>query len=80
MGNGGDPDGEISKDLLGKMILSQDEETGKRLSDEVIEAQVYTFMIAGHETTSVGLTWIFYLLAKHPAVQEKVHVTKSPFI
>ncbi|XP_065071287.1 cytochrome P450 4A5-like [Rhopilema esculentum] len=69
--NGGDPNGEISKDLLGKMILLQDKETGKTLSDEVIEAQVHTFMVAGHETTSVGLTWIFYLLAKHPAVQEK---------
>ncbi|XP_065071288.1 cytochrome P450 4F4-like [Rhopilema esculentum] len=69
--SGVDPNGVVSKDLLGKMILLQDEETGKRLSDEVIEAQVHTFMVAGHETTSVCLTWTLYLLAKHPDVQEK---------
>ena len=70
-----DPNGVVSKDLLGKMILLQDEETGKKLSDELIEAQVHTFMVAGHETTSVCLTWTLYLLAKHPNVQEKVHTT-----
>ena len=69
---GVDHNGDMFKDLLGKMVLLQDEQTGKTLSDEVIEAQVHTFMVAGHETTSVGLTWTFYLLAKHPDVQEKV--------
>ena len=55
------------------MLLMQDEETGRKLTDELISAQVYTFMVAGHETTSVGLTWTFYLLAKHPEIQEKVN-------
>ncbi|XP_065071289.1 uncharacterized protein LOC135695975 [Rhopilema esculentum] len=71
LSGGVDPNGDLSKDLLGKMILLQDEETGQQLSDEVIESQVFTFMVAGHETTSVALTWTFYLLAKHPDVQEK---------
>ena len=59
-------------DLLAKMLMVQDDESGKKLSDQMIEAQVHTFMVAGHETTSVALTWTFYLLAKHTEVQEKV--------
>ena len=54
------------------MILLKDDESGKTMSDNLIEAEVHTFMIAGHETTSVALTWTFYLLAKHPEIQGKV--------
>ena len=50
----------------------QDEETGRQMTDGILHAQVYTFMIAGHETTSVGLTWTLYLLAKHQEIQAKV--------
>ena len=62
----------LGSNLLAKMLMLQDEESGKKLSDQMIEAQVHTFMVAGHETTSVALTWTFYLLAKHKEVQEKV--------
>ena len=34
--------------------------------------QVMTFFAAGHETTATALAWMFYLLARHPAVQAKV--------
>ncbi len=50
----------------------QDEETNRTMTDELLHSEVYTFMVAGNETTSVALTWLFYLLAKHPSVQEKV--------
>ena len=65
--------GKVSgNDLLTKMIMLQDDESGRKLTDQIVEAQVHTFMVAGFETTSVGLTWTFYLLAKHQDVQEKV--------
>ena len=65
--------GKVSgNNLLAKMLMLQDDESGRRLSDQMIEAQVHTFMVAGHETTSAALTWTFYLLAKHQDVQEKV--------
>jgi cytochrome P450 len=31
-----------------------------------------TFMVAGHETTGVGLSWCLYLLAQHEAIQQKL--------
>ena len=31
-----------------------------------------TFLVAGHETTSVSTGWSLYLLAKHPHLQDKL--------
>jgi len=33
-----------------------------------------TLLLAGHETTALALSWACYLLAQHPAAQEKLHV------
>lgn len=41
--------------------------TNKQLRDEVM-----TIFLAGHETTANALTWIFYLLARHPDVEFKI--------
>lgn len=62
----------LSNDLLAKMMVAKDAESGSTFTDDVIMEQVNTFLVAGHETSSVALTWTFYLLAKHPQIQEKV--------
>ena len=49
-----------------------DEETGATMDDELLRAQVFTFMLAGHETTSVSMTWTLYELARHPDIAEQV--------
>ncbi|ORX78656.1 hypothetical protein K493DRAFT_321183 [Basidiobolus meristosporus CBS 931.73] len=61
-----------TSDLLGFMLEARDKTTGEKLSDSVIRDQVVTFLIAGHETTSNTLSWCLYLLARHPAVLNKV--------
>ncbi|KAK3748430.1 hypothetical protein QZH41_017300 [Actinostola sp. cb2023] len=60
------------KDLLNLLLDMYDEETGKGFDDEELRAQVFTFMVAGHETTSTSMSWTLYELAKHPEIQDKI--------
>lgn len=49
-----------------------DEDSGKHMSEEELHSQVWIFMLAGHETSSVTLSWTLYFLALYPEIQEKV--------
>ena len=42
------------------------------MDEEELFGQVFLFVFAGHETTSVTLSWIFYFLAQYPDVQERL--------
>ncbi|KAI7905914.1 cytochrome P450 [Cokeromyces recurvatus] len=60
------------KDLLATMVDLIDEETGKGFTLEEMRNQCLTFMAAGHETTSVSLSWCLWLLAKNQKVQDEL--------
>ncbi|XP_062960050.1 cytochrome P450 4X1-like [Cynocephalus volans] len=53
------------------IVLSAQAENGDSFSDAELESEVKTFMIAGHDTTSTGITWLLYCLALNPEHQEK---------
>lgn len=57
------------EDLLSMLLEARDAETGEGLDDRGLRDEVVTLLLAGHETTAVGLTWILYLVASHPEVQ-----------
>jgi cytochrome P450 len=61
------------KDLLGRLIAARDEETGRGMTTEEVRNQVITIFTAGHETTAMALTWTLYLLAQHPAIEQRLH-------
>jgi cytochrome P450 len=61
------------KDLLGRLIAARDEETGGGMTADEVRDQVVTIFMAGHETTAVALTWTWYLISQHPAVEAKLH-------
>ncbi|GIY01405.1 cytochrome P450 3A5 [Caerostris darwini] len=64
-----------SMDILQLMLdhrESDDHETSG-LSDEEIVANAYIFLLAGYETTATALAFTFYLLIKHPDVQERLY-------
>lgn len=51
---------------------NQSSETGERLSDEELVAQIRTFVFAATDTTSNALCRILHVLADHPEAQEKL--------
>ncbi len=53
-------------DLLSMLMSARDEETGEAMTDEQLRVEVTTFLLAGQETTSLALTWTWYLLSQHP--------------
>jgi cytochrome P450 len=58
-------------DLLDLLIAARDPETGEGLSPADIRNNLTAFLMAGHETTALALTWALYLLALDPAVQAR---------
>ncbi|KKY25634.1 putative bifunctional p450 nadph reductase [Diplodia seriata] len=58
-------------DLLNTMLTVADPVTGEKLDDENIRYQMVTFLIAGHETTSGTLSYLFYNLLKNPEALHK---------
>ncbi|XP_024427126.2 cytochrome P450 3A12 [Desmodus rotundus] len=62
-------------DFLQLMINSQNSketDSHKALSDLELIAQSIIFIFAGYETTSSSLSFLMYLLATHPDVQQKL--------
>ncbi|KAI1783891.1 cytochrome P450 [Ganoderma leucocontextum] len=58
--------------LLIKANMATDIPDSQRLTDEEVIAQVPTFLVAGHETTSTSTTWCLYALCKHPEMQQRL--------
>ena len=66
------PDAE-PKDLLARLVAARDNETGGGMTAKEVRDQVVTIFMAGHDTTSQALSWTWYLLSQHPAVEAKLH-------
>jgi len=63
------------RDLLSLLIranMATDIQDNARMTDEEILAQIPTFLLAGHETTSTAIAWALYALACHPAPYAKL--------
>lgn len=71
----------------------EDPETGKKLSEDNVRAQLLTFLVAGHETTSGLLSFCLYYMVKNPHTIRKAQaeidaigyitrdsLTKMPYI
>lgn len=59
-------------DLLDFMIGAKDPETGRAMTDMELADNLLTFVVAGHETTALALTWALWLTANAPDVEARV--------
>jgi cytochrome P450 len=66
-------DGIDRGDLLSMLLAARDPETGSRMSDKQLRDEILTVFAAGHETTATALSWIWYLLARHPEAEARLH-------
>jgi cytochrome P450 len=61
-----------SGDLLYMLLGAQDED-GSRMTDRQLRDEALTIFLAGHETTAVALSWTWWLLARHPEIESRLH-------
>lgn len=59
-------------DLLAMLLAARDDETGAGMTDRQLRDEVMTMLLAGHETTSLALSWTYYLLSQHPEVEQAI--------
>jgi cytochrome P450 len=59
-------------DLLSMLLHAQDEESGRRMTDDQLCDEAMTLFMAGHETTANTLAWVWCLLANHPESEAKL--------
>jgi cytochrome P450 len=58
-------------DLLDLLLAGEDPETGRRMNTAELRDNLLTFIVAGHETTALTLSWALYLLAFDPEIQHR---------
>ena len=58
-------------DLLSMLLAARDDD-GHGMSDAQVRDEVITLFLAGHETTAIALSWTWYLLGRHPEVEERL--------
>jgi cytochrome P450 len=59
-------------DLLSTLMQARDED-GSRMNDKQLRDEVMTFLLAGHETTALALSWSSHLLAQNPPAENQLH-------
>ncbi len=62
--------GEPGDDLLSRLLEAKTDD-GSGLSDTEVRDEAITLFLAGHETTSLALSYTLWLLAEHPDLQDR---------
>jgi cytochrome P450 len=56
-------------DLLDLLVAGEDPKTGRKMTTPELRDNLLTFIVAGHETTALTLSWALYLCAFAPEIQ-----------
>ena len=63
--------GQDHGDLLSLLVFAESE-SGERMNDKELRDEAMTLFFAGHETTAIALTWMWYILASRPEIEAKM--------
>lgn len=58
-------------DLLSALLDAQYDD-GSSMSGQQLRDEVMTLLLAGHETTAVSLSWVWFLLSQHSEVEQQL--------
>lgn len=59
------------QDILGLLLAARDED-GQPMSDADLKDELRTLLIAGHETTAIGIAWALYHVHRLPEVKRRL--------
>ncbi len=59
-------------DLLDLLLEGSDPKTKRQMNKTELRDNLLTFIVAGHETTALTLSWALYLCAFDPSVQDRL--------
>ncbi|KAF8380394.1 hypothetical protein HHK36_027879 [Tetracentron sinense] len=62
---------EGKEDILSRFLI-ESEKDPENMTDQYLRDIILNFMLAGKDSSANTLTWFFYMLCKHPLIQEKV--------
>jgi len=60
------------RDDILSLLLAAHYEDGSAMSDEGLQDELKTLLLAGHETTAIALAWAFYWLHRQPDVYHRL--------
>jgi cytochrome P450 len=60
------------KDMLGQILAAAAERPDLGITDREIRDEVATLFLAGHDTTSAALAWLWFALSQHPEAEQRV--------
>ena len=59
-------------DALSYLMQARDPSSGQVMHTDQLIDEVFTLIIAGHETTASTLNWTWYLLSQHPEIDRRM--------
>lgn len=59
--------------LIAMLLAARDQDTGAGMSHQQLFDEVRTIFFSGYDTTSNVLAWVWYALAQHPEVENRLH-------
>ena len=64
--------GDVQDDLLAALLSVSTAGSGQSIDRKQLRDELLTMFLAGSETTASTLTWLWYLLAIHPEVEQRL--------